>query len=272
MCCLSHQVYKPGIYKPFIENTNQRDDKIHLGEPIIYIFSNRNSPTVEKSLDRINKLSTCFHGKIYSRFSVLKVERGELWEKETQRHAKCITSCSRCLLKPQLCGEMKSCKWGPHLRHWLTHTQRIQVWRKLAMTCVLVGFFLALPPEWGVRSVLPARRPTSLGDLLDLTQLQEMLCRKRKSKLTANTVRRFITVCGSLAALDLILLEIQTIADKTIQLPSVSRYVFYRWCQDISKVWAQTIISAGIFQSKLWVSISSKFPVFSRLGTLSMRV
>ncbi len=65
MCCLSHQVYKPGIYA--------------IGGANYLHFLNRNSPTVKKSLDKIYKLSMWFHGKIYSHFSVLRVER-ELWE------------------------------------------------------------------------------------------------------------------------------------------------------------------------------------------------
>lgn len=127
------------------------------------------------------------------------------------------------------------------LRHWLkqTHTQRIQIWRTLVMTHVFRLFFFrgSFPRvKVNVFSVCCHSKDTYLSDLLDLTQLQKILCRKRKSKLTAKTIMRFIAVRSGLAALDFILLEIHTITNKTMQLSSVSRCAFYQWWQDIPEM------------------------------------
>lgn len=121
--------------------------------------------------------------------------------------------------------------------------------------CVLFGFCGGLFPQSEAKKCSQCVVPARPNPPWVIYWTSHSFRKKRKSKLTVKTILRFITVCGSLAALDFILLEIQTVTAKTVQLSSVSHCAFYPWSQDVSKVWVQTAISAGIFQFKLWVSM-----------------
>lgn len=64
------------------------------------------------------------------------------------------------------------------LTHTRAHTKDSSLEKISDDACILVGLFWALPQRDGKKCsqcVVPVRRPTSLSDSLDFTQLQEIL-------------------------------------------------------------------------------------------------
>lgn len=129
--------------------------------------------------------------------TIVSVEKRELWDKQAKSgtlnaslHGGSISSDRRALWGNEKL-EMGSSPEGLANTHTWAHTKDSSLEKIRNDACVFLSPLSQSECNKCSRCVVPARRPPSRGHLLDLTQLQEIVCRKEKSKWSATTAMSF---------------------------------------------------------------------------------